>query len=367
VHNDGSVVVYWLPMKYSRAVRSLAGALLLTALTQGRGLAFQARLFDGLADRLGNSEAEPRTSAAVSESNSFHPAHLRVDTSLAVIPVHVTTAFGKPVTDLTKDSFRLFESNGGDSRVEQRITYFGAEDTPVSIGLLLDTSGSMRSKMHEAAEAAQAFFKTANVEDEFFLVEFAERAKLAVGFTPDSEELQRRIAHTRTMGRTSLLDAIHVAMVEMKRARHSRKALVILSDGGDNHSRYTTAEIRRAVAESEVEIYAMGIFDPGIDRDDARKLSSEERNGPRLLDELADSTGGRHFPVERLADLAEIAERIGNQLRSQYVLGYSPQAARDGKYHRVIVELATPAEWAPPGQFAPLRVNYRRGFYGLGD
>jgi VWFA-related protein len=344
-------------MKYSRAVRFWAWALLLTGFAPGHGLAFQARLLD----------AEPRTAASFSESRSFHPAHLRVDTSLAVIPVRVTTAFGNPVTDLTKDSFRLFENNGGEGRVEQKITYFGAEDTPVSIGLLLDTSGSMHSKMHEAAEAAQAFFKTANVEDEFFLVEFAERAKLAVGFTPDSDELQRRIAHARTIGRTSLLDAIHLAMVEMKRARHSRRALVILSDGGDNHSRYTAAEIRRAVAESEVEIYAMGIFDPGIDREEARKLSPEERNGPHLLDELAEATGGRHFPVERLSDLAEIAERIGNQLRSEYVLGYSPEAARDGKYHRVVVELAAPGDVALPLDDAPLRVNYRRGFYGLGD
>jgi Ca-activated chloride channel family protein len=344
-------------MKYSRAVRSLAWALLLTSVAARNGLAFQTRLFD----------PEPRTAAAVPESSSFHPAHLRVDTSLAVIPVHVTTARGNPITDLTKDSFRLFEGNGGD-RVEQKITYFGAEDTPVSIGLLLDTSGSMRTKMHESAEAAQAFFKTANVEDEFFLVEFNDRPKLSVGFTPDSEELQRRIAHTRTVGRTSLLDAIHMGMVEMKRARHPRKALVILSDGGDNHSRYTASEIRRAVAESEVEIYAMGIFDPLIsDGADLRKLPSEERNGPHLLDELADVTGGKHFPVERLSDLAGIAERVGNLLRSEYVLGYSPQAARDGKYHRVTVELAAPADGAQPLEIPPLRVNYRRGFYGLGD
>jgi len=346
-------------MKNPRAVRTLGWALLAAAWVPGTGLAFQVQPPE--VPGAGNA----RMGASTSGANSFHAAHLRVDASLAVIPVHVSTVQGNPVTDLTRDKFRLFESQGG-GRVEQKITYFGAEDTPVSIGLLLDTSGSMRNKIHESAEAAQALFKTANADDEFFLVEFNDRPKLAVGFTADSEELQRHIAHTRPIGRTSLLDAIHMGLVEMKRARHQRKALVILSDGGDNHSRYSAAEIQRAVAESEVEIYAMGIFDPGLlDQDDGRKLPAEERRGPNLLDLLADSTGGKHFPVARLADLPRIAETIGNQLRSEYVLGYSPaQTARDGKYHRVTVELV-PAATEP--QTAPLRVNYRRGFYGLNE
>lgn len=360
-------------MKYSRAVRPLACALFLAAAASRSAFAFQLPL----------PEARPRPvliSATDAGASSFRPAFLRVDTALALIPVHVTTAQGRPVTDLTQGNFRLFEGAAGGDRVAQKITYFGTEDEPVSIGLLFDSSGSMRTKMRESTEAAQAFFKTANSGDEFFLVEFNDRPKLSVSFTPDSEELLRRIAHTRPVGRTSLLDAIHMGQVEMKRARNPRKALVILSDGGDNHSRYTVAEIRRAVAESDVEIYAMGIFDPGIseqagssdgpapsDKEAARKRPTEERNGPRLLDELADITGGKHYPVGRLADLAGVAERIGNQLRSEYVLGYSPEAARDGKYHRVTVELAPAEEQVPPTGAIRLQLNYRRGFYGQGE
>jgi Ca-activated chloride channel family protein len=216
----------------------------------------------------------------------------------------------------------------------------------------------MRGKMHQSTEAAHAFFRTSNTDDEFFLVEFNDRPKLSVGFTPDSDELSRQISRTKPTGRTSLLDAIHLALVQMKRARNPRKALVILSDGGDNHSRMTATEIRRDVKESEVEIYAMGIFDA----EDPTKLPTEERNGPQLLDQLARATGGTHFPVERLTDLSGVAGQIGNQLRSQYVLGYAPSnAARDGKYHRVTVDLD------PPADKPYLRVYYRRGYYGPED
>ena len=289
----------------------------------------------------------------INPSTTLRAAHLRVDTTLALIPVHVATTHGTPVTDLTKENFKIFED-----RSEQRITYFATEDAPVSVGLLFDTSGSMRTKMHQSAKAAQALFNTANSEDEFFLVEFNDKPKLSVGFTPDSAEVYRQISRTRPAGRTSLLDAIHMALVQMKRARNPRKALVILSDGGDNHSRRTAAEIRKDVMESEVEIYAMGIFDV----DDFSKLPVEERNGPNLLDDLTGATGGSLFPVERLADLTGIAGRIGNQLRSQYVLGYVPAStARDGKYHRVTVDVASPA-----GRPA-LEVYYRRGFYEPGE
>jgi len=288
-----------------------------------------------------------------SPDTTLRAAHLRVDSALALIPVHVATPQGAPVTDLTKEHFRIFEDG-----VEQRINYFATEDAPVSVGLLFDTSGSMRAKMHQSTQAAQAFFQTANSEDEFFLVEFNDRPKLSVAFTPDSSEVARQLARTKPLGRTSLLDAIHLGMLQMKRARNPRKALVILSDGGDNHSRSTASEIRRDVKESEVEIYAMGIFDG----ENFAKLSPEERNGPHLLDELAGATGGTNFPVERLTDLSAIAARIGSQLRSEYVLGYAPAgSARDGKYHRVEVKVV------PPRGLPKLTAHWRRGYYAPAD
>ncbi len=166
-------------------------------------------------------------------------------------------SLGTPITDLHKEDFKVFEDG-----VEQPITNFSQEDAPLSIGLLFDISGSMRNKIKKATEAAAAFFKTSNPQDEFFLIEFSDRPKLTVPFTSDPDEVYDRIAHTKPFGRTSLLDAIHMAMGEMKHARNTRKALIIVSDGGDNRSRHTEREIKNAMLESDLQVYAMGIFDP---------------------------------------------------------------------------------------------------------
>jgi Ca-activated chloride channel homolog len=277
---------------------------------------------------------------------------LRTDSSLVVIPTWVTTAAGASVTSLNRENFRLTEDN-----VEQKIAYFIQDDAPLSIGLLFDTSGSMRSKMEKAAEAVSAFFKTANTEDEFFLVEFSDRAKLAIPFTPDSGEIYSRIARTKPFGRTSLLDAIQVGLKQMKKARHTRKAMVIVSDGGDNWSRHSAREIRGALLEADVQLYAMGIFDPEL----SIKSPVENRNGPALLDDLAGQTGGRQYPVGNLNDLPTISARIGNDLRNEYLLGYYPVESRDGKYHHVKVDLAL------PDNVPPLRANYRRGYYATSE
>ena len=275
-------------------------------------------------------------------------AFLRTDSSLVVIPTWVTTAAGASVTNLTRDNFRLLEDN-----VEKSISYFVKDDAPISIGLLFDASGSMRYKMAKASEAVAALFKTSNTEDEFFLVEFSDQAKLTMPFTTDSDQIYDRILRTKPFGRTSLLDAIGVALKQMKKARHARKAIVIISDGGDNWSRHTAREIRGTLVESDVQLYAMGIFDPDL----SSKSPIENRNGPLLLDELAGLTGGREYPVDNLNDLPAISARIGTALRNEYLLGYYPVDSRDGKYHHVKVNLALP-EGAPP-----LRANYRRGYY----
>ena len=275
--------------------------------------------------------------------------HLRVDSTLVLIPAHVTTAAGTSVTNLTPEHFRLFEDNA-----EQKITHFAKDDAPISIGLVFDSSGSMHNKIRKSSEAAATFFKTANAEDEFFLVEFNDHPRLTVSFTPDSDEIYRRIAHIRPFGRTSLLDAIHLALGQMKGARNLRKAIVILSDGGDNRSRYSASEVKNAMLESDVQMYAMGIFDP----EEIRRKTSEEEKGPKLLDELAENTGGRLYYVENLDDLTTISARIGNELRNQYLLGYSPtNASRDGKFRRVRVNLSSPPD------LPNLRTYYRHGYY----
>ncbi|MGA2712103.1 MAG: VWA domain-containing protein [Bryobacteraceae bacterium] len=275
---------------------------------------------------------------------------LRSDSSLVVIPTHVTTAAGSSVTSLSRENFRVVEDN-----VEQPIVHFDKDDAPVSVGLLFDKSGSMKDKMQKAAEAVTAFFKTANSEDEFFLVEFSDRAKVVVPFTPDSGILFNWIARTKPFGMTSLLDAIHLSLAQMKKARHFRKAVVIVSDGGDNWSRHSAREVRNALLESDVQLYAMGIFDPNY----SKEREAETRNGPALLDELARQTGGRNYRVDDLNDLPSISAKIGNDLRNEYLLGYYTAATRDGKYHRVKVDLSVPHD------MPALRTYYRNGYYAL--
>ena len=285
---------------------------------------------------------------------------LRVDSSLVLIPAHVTDAASAPIKGLTVNDFRLTEDG-----VEQTISAFTAEDAPVSVGLLFDASGSMRNKMEKASQAAAAFFRTANAQDEFFLVAFGGRTRLDVPFTTDSDELYQRIVHTRPSGQTPLFDAIHLALKAMKNARHSRKALVILSDGGDNWSAHSLRQIRSALVESDVQVYSMGIFDADVTHNHPR----EEKRGPMLLEDLTGPTGGRNFSVERLDDLPAIGERISRELRHEYLLGYySTNAARDGKYRRVKVNLVTPGVKDAPAnalrqELPAARVAFRPGYY----
>lgn len=274
---------------------------------------------------------------------------LRADSSLVVIPAHVTTLTGASVTTLHKEDFRVLEND-----TEQTIASFAQEDAPVSIGFLFDASGSMLAKMPKALEAAAALFKTANEDDEFFLIQFSNGAKMSVPYTRDSGELYDQMSHIRPFGMTALLDAIHLGLTQMKKAHHLRKALVILSDGGDNWSRHTAREVKRELQESDVQVYAMGIFDRNLSKRDPE----EERNGPRLLSELAEQSGGREYPVDNLAELPAISARLGNELRNQYLLGYYPTGlARDGKFHEVTVKLTN------AGDRPMFRTYYRRGYY----
>jgi VWFA-related protein len=286
-----------------------------------------------------NVNINPRSRGLAAKIPENYPrADLRVDVPLVLIPV----------PGLKKENFRLFEDD-----VEQKIIHFGNEDAPLSIGLLFDASGSMENKIRKSWEAAAEFFKTANSDDEFFLVQFSDRPKLLLPFTQDADEVYQRIARVRPFGRTALLDAIGIGLAEMKKARYDRKAMVIVSDGGDNRSRYTRGEIKHALLESDVQIYAMGIFD----QDPSRKQPAEERKGPSLLNELADDTGGRHIAVERLEDLPAVCARIGKELRDQYILGYYPSNdARDGRHRSVKVSVT------PPDTMPPLKSYHRRGY-----
>jgi VWFA-related protein len=278
---------------------------------------------------------------------------VRVDSSLVLIPVHVTTASGASVTGLKKEDFVLFEDG-----VRQTITHFAQDDAPISAGVLLDISGSMKNKIAKANEAATEFFKFANPQDEFFLVEFNDRARLKVPFTGDWSGITDAIARARPSGLTAMLDAIHLGIAQMKHARNARKALIVLSDGGDNFSRRNLRELKATLIEADVQVYAMGVFDSDL----SQKHTPEERNGPKLLDQVALETGGRDFPVVSVDRLPDIGVQIARELRNQYLLGFAPATlVADGKYHSVNLKLASPeAE-------NRLRAYYRQGYYAPGQ
>ncbi len=274
---------------------------------------------------------------------------IRVNRTLVLINVTVTDPLNRFVTGLEKEHFRLYED-----KVEQKITDFSAEDAPISIGLVFDTSGSMGQKLQKSRQAAAEFFKTANPQDEFFLVQFNDRPELNVPFTTDTDKIQSTLTFTQSKGRTALLDSVYLAMHEMKKARNPRKAVLIISDGGDNASRYTETEIKSAVREADVQIFAIGIFE-GMGN---RGRTPEEAAGPGLLNELADQTGGREYAVENVAELPDIAAKIGVELRNEYILGYTPKNRdRDGKYRRVQVKLNQPRG------LPPLKAYFRLGYY----
>jgi len=295
----------------------------------------------------------PRAKPAPKETRDpeleSHPASIRIDKTLVQINVTVTDPLNRFVTGLEKEHFRLFED-----KVEQKILDFSAEDAPLSIGLVFDTSGSMGPKLQKSRQAAVQFFKTANPEDEFFLIEFNDRPELVVPFTTDTEDIQNRLEFAQSKGKTALLDGVYMAMNQMKKARNPRKAVLIISDGGDNNSRYTESEIKNAVREADVQIYGIGIFEPL----GSRGRTPEELMGPSLLGEVAELTGGRSYNVENLNELADIAAKIGIELRNQYVLYYtSSNATRDGKYRHVNVKLVQPRG------LPPLKAFFRLGYY----
>ena len=278
-----------------------------------------------------------------------HGKALKFDVDLALVNATVTDPFNRLVTGLDPDNFRIFEDN-----IEQEVVSFSAEDVPISIGVIFDFSGSMANKAAKAREAAIQFFKTANPQDEFFLVSFNERAELTSSFTNSVEDLQSRLMLTAPKGRTALLDAIYLGLSEMRGAHNAKRALLILSDGGDNHSRYNEGDIKRLVKEADTQLYAIGIFDPiGY-----RNRTLEEGNGPSLLGDVTEMTGGRVFPVEKLEELPDIASKIGMELRNQYVLGYHPSnRTHDARWRKVKIKLR-----APRG-LPPLTVYAKTGYY----
>jgi Ca-activated chloride channel homolog len=292
-------------------------------------------------------EPDPKPPAdLIDPALKTHTRPMKVDVDLVLVPVTVTDPMNRLVTGLEKDNFELYEGND-----KQQVMHFSSEDAPISLGVIFDMSGSMSNKIDKSREAVVEFFRTANPQDEFFMITFNEKPELLEDFTSSVEDIQAKLPLVAPKGRTALLDAIYMGIHRMKKAHNAKKALLIISDGGDNHSRYTESEIKSIVKEADVQIYAIGLFD-------STPRTEEERSGPVMLSEITDVTGGRTFTVDNPNELADVATKIGIELRNQYVLGYRPsKVARDGKWRKIKVKLV------PPKGLPPLRVYAKTGYY----
>jgi len=262
---------------------------------------------------------------------------MRIAVNLVLVPVLVTDTYDRPVRGLNKDAFRLYEDG-----VEQKVTQFFSAERPNSIGILFDASTSMQKKMEESRQAVSRFLNLSMPGDEFFLYKFSNQPDQMCGFTTETKVIEEALPTIQAKGWTALYDAIYLGMNHMKRASRERKALLVVSDGADNRSRYHEREIKRLVQEGDVRIFAISIQDKSPE-----------------LEKLAEESGGRAFRVKKLDDLSDVVLKISQDLHSEYVLGYSPaNQVSDGKFRKLKVQTL-------PGTNGTLmRASWRRGYYG---
>lgn len=264
------------------------------------------------------------------------PPSIRMDVKMVLVPANVMDHGDHPIMDLRKEDFHLFED-----AVEQKIQSFSVDEAPVSLGVVFDASGSMKNKIDQSFSAVDQFLKTSLPGDEFLLVQFADVPMLRMSFTQDPEEITRSLSLIRPQGWTALLDAIYLAVHHMRSAKNTRKAILVLSDGGDNNSRYSDGEIINLLREADVRVYAIGLFD-----------------NARFLKKAAEDTGGHIVVVHDLKDLPDAVDKLSRQLRSQYLLGYyPPHGQNDGKYHKVKVQVV------PRSIKERLFTSWRHGYY----
>src|SRR2546425_13162147 len=258
---------------------------------------------------------------------------LKVDVELVMVKVSVSDSEDHPLTDLKSENFQIFED-----KVEQTIRYFSSEATPVSIGIVFDISHSMERKLDFAKGAAMRFLQTGTPDDEYFLVEFSNRARLAEGFTSDIRRLRDRLSLTPAEGATALYDAVYLGLSKLKSGQNPKKALLLITDGEDNHSRYSRGDIREVVRESDAQIYVIDL-------------------GRALIGDLAEMTGGHSYHTN-VNDLEETCEKIALEMKNQYVIGYeSTNRNKDGKFRKVRVRVT------PPPGMSKLSVRARDGYF----
>jgi Ca-activated chloride channel homolog len=276
---------------------------------------------------------------------------VRADVDVVLVPVTITNSRNQPVLGLERKDFKLFE----DKR-PQEIKYFSSEDAPMSIGLILDFSASMESKIDELRESVRQFFNNSNPEDEYFVVTVSSEPKLIASGKKSVRLIEDRLSREQPIGKTSLLDSIELMMKAMKKSRYERRAIVIVSDGGDNQSRSTLSRVAKEIEESNADVYAVGIFDEPL----LFLKPLDTALGKRLLTRLTNATGGRTITVSNSAEVPNVFSAISLELRNRYVLGYRrPNGSQDGRWRKISVRLAPPRD---KGQF---QANYKKGYFAL--
>jgi Ca-activated chloride channel homolog len=282
---------------------------------------------------------EPRSDSPINSKDNVlnthqHPFISNVD--LVLVPVTVTDLMNRFVTGLEREHFKILED-----RVPQTIKYFYTQDTPISVGLIFDVSGSMSNAIDSSRAALEQFMQTANPQDEFFLISFSNKPHLLKNFTPRDDEITTELLTTKVGGSTSLLDAVYLGLSKMREAKYPRKALLVITDGGDNSSRYTQKEVLRVLREADVQLYTIGI--------------QGQDYAPYFLLQMTKNSGSRIYEG---FDWADTASKISIELRNQYVLGYvSKNKAHDGKWRNIKVKLN-----APKG-LPELQIYFKNGYY----
>jgi len=272
---------------------------------------------------------------------------LKVDVDLVLVNATVTDQLNRYVSGLESKHFQVWED-----KIEQKVSYFNAEDVPISIGIIFDVSGSMKDKIGTAREAAATFLKTGNPDDEYFLVTFANRPEVVADFTTDVTKLQSKLLLTPAKGMTAMYDSVYVGLEKLKEGTNPKKALLLITDGEDNRSRYTFQNVKDFVKEQDVQIYGIGIVD------EWNSQLSAGHTGRAMIEELADMTGGRAFFPDSVYELEDICTKIAVELKNQYVLGFhSANGAKDGKWRKLRVRIN------PPKGIEHLNVRAKSGYY----
>lgn len=301
-------------------------------------------LLSWLAQAQANEEVHLPVQKTRAQLNApVRPFH--VDVNLVLVPVTVTDSSNRPVTTLMKQDFTVYEENK-----PQEIRYFTTEEAPISIAVLVDVSKSMSDKIDTERAAIVEFFNNANPDDEYFAITFSDRPRLLAGPTQAIDDIERKLIAAERGGPTAMLDAIYLAESLLRSARYQRRAIFIISDGGDNASRYTLKEIKRLAQESDVQIFAVGLFDTFFVN------TIEERLGKKWLSEITDPTGGRTLTVDNIARVPAAAATLSREMRDEYVLGYRPSSAGANKWRKLKVRVTSARSEQP------LQAHYKRGY-----